>query len=453
MAIKHECGVFGGITKDNSQIANMIRYGLLLLQHRGQEGAGICCYDGNKFHLVKDKGLVDEVLTDRVTNITQGDIGIGHVRYSTQGTSDSIHTQPYLIRYLNEEIAIAHNGNIKDADNIRYKHEIEGATFITLSDTEVILKQLIIELKKPMSQWKLSEVSSILMRYFSSGAWSLLLCFKDRIMGFVDPGGYRPLVLGKAKEGLFLGSEDCAFHMLCDVETIEINPGEAIEISKESYAIEKMPSNKDIKATRCVFEHIYLAKSTSNIFNLNVYKSRLLLGEYLAREYPIKADIVVPVMDSGLTCALGYSRESNIPLEMGLLRNRWIGRTFIQPTQQERSSKVKEKLVPVKEILKDKDTILIDDSIVRGTTIYEIVKIMKSSGVKSIHICIPSPKIKNECYWGIDITDKDKLFANLIPDSKDMAKKLGVSSVNFLSLEKLKEIFGDSLWCYYCFNK
>ncbi len=431
MKFSEECGVFGGITY-KYPIAPFIQQGLFMLQHRGQESAGICAGEKN-IVVYKNKGLVMEVLTDRVIKKIHGKIGIGHVRYSTQGGSDNTHAQPYAVNYLGEKVAVAHNGNVKAAVEMRKNLEKQGEVFLTTADTEMLLKKVIRELRKPPSLWTFEEVGQVLTDNFTGGAWSILFFVQGKIFAFRDPVGYRPLSLCESEEGIFVSSEDTSFQMLESKSVYHINPGEGAEISGEGCKIKRfapeMPSQK------CVFEHIYFARPDSNIFGMNVYRSRVELGKKCALENPADADIVVPVMDSGFAPALGYSQKSGIPLHMGLMRNRWVGRTFILPEQQMRRNSVKRKLTPIEDVVRDKKVVVIDDSIVRGTTSREIVRL---------------PQIVNTCQWGVDIPTKKELIANKYKDVKGINDFIESDSLAYLSTEGLKEIFGHDGWCYSC---
>jgi amidophosphoribosyltransferase len=449
MKFKEECGVFGGILFEGN-IAPTVRDGLFMLQHRGQENAGLCC--GNEqFTTHKGKGLVHEVLPDFVIKNIKGSTGIGHVRYSTQGSSDELHAQPYKVRYFDEDVAIAHNGNVSATIQMRKDLEAQGETFLTSSDTEMLLKKVIKESRKPPSQWKLEDIGKILVDNFTGGAWSLLFGFPGRLMGFRDPFGYRPLMFCEAEEGYFIASEDCAFQHLNPKKVIEIQPGEAIEITINGYKIIKISDNTNSK--KCVFEHIYFAKPYSNIFGRNVYNTRVELGRRCAVENPVEADVVVPIMDSGFAAAIGYSELSKIPIHMGLMRNHWEGRSFIQPDQQSRQKKVIRKLTPMSSVIKDKRIILVDDSIVRGTTSREIVRMMKKAGAKEVHFRISAPRLVNTCEWGVDIPTQKELIANKFEKIVDINNFIESDSLGYLSFKTLKEIFEDTGWCYHCFTK
>ncbi|OGI03416.1 MAG: amidophosphoribosyltransferase [Candidatus Melainabacteria bacterium GWF2_37_15] len=446
MKFSEECGIFGGVST-NYPVAPLIQQGLFVLQHRGQESAGICAGDKD-LYIYKNKGLVMEVLNDRVIKNIRGKLGIGHVRYSTQGGSDSTHAQPYAVNYLGEKVAVAHNGNVKSAVDMRKKLEKQGEVFLTTSDTEMLLKKVIRELCKTPSEWTFEEVGRILTENFTGGAWSILFFVPGKIFAYRDPHGYRPMSLCEAEEGVFVSSEDTSFQMLERHLVYHIEPGEGVEITRDGYEIKRfapeMPSKK------CVFEQIYFARPDSNVFGRNVYMSRVELGRKCAIENPVEADIVVPVMESGFAPALGFSQQSGIPLQMGLMRNRFVGRTFILPEQYMRQSSVRRKLTPIIDVVKDKRVIIIDDSIVRGTTSREIVRMLRQAGAKEVHFRSASPQIVNTCQWGVDIPTKKELIANKYEDVDGIREFIEADSLAYLSLEGLKEIFGHEGWCYSC---
>lgn len=444
-----ECGVFGGFSPSGNA-AQITASGLFKLQHRGQESAGICCGDGKQV-LQKGKGLVMEVLDKNSIEKMKGKFAIGHVRYSNQGGYGSINAQPYLINYLDEQVSIAHNGNVKKAAQIRKKFEKIGEVFITSSDSEVILKRVVFGLKKPPSQWSFEEIGDCLSKDFEKGAFSIVMCLPSRVLAYRDPVGYRPLMFCEAQEGWFIASEDIAFGALNVKKIIEILPGEGVEITEKGYEIKRFCEQK--KERKCVFEHIYFANPASNIFGRNVYTTRIELGKILARNDDVKADMVVPVMDSGFAAAIGYSQESEIPLHMGLLRNHWVGRSFIAPTQESRVNKVREKLTAIDAVLNGKSIVLIDDSLVRGTTSKEIIGMLKKAGVREIHFRPASPMILNTCMWGVDIPTKEELIATIFDSEEAIAREIGADSLKFLPFDSLKEIFGSEGWCYRCFKK
>lgn len=441
-----ECGIFGGVSQEHN-VAPFIQQGLFMLQHRGQESAGLCCGDKDLF-LYKNKGLVMEVLTDRVIRNIRGKAGIGHVRYSTQGGSDVLHAQPYVITYLGEKVAVAHNGNVDAAVKMKKHLEMQGEVFITTSDTEMILKKVVRELCKAPSEWLFEEIGEVLTKHFLGGAWSILFCVPGKVFAYRDPLGYRPLVLCEAEEGIFVSSEDTSFQLLNKKKVIDIKPGEGVIITKDGYEIRRFAP--EMPSKMCVFEHIYFARPDSNIFGKNVYMARVELGKKCAIENPIDADIIVPVMDSGFAPALGFSQQSGIPFQMGLMRNRWVGRTFILPEQQLRRNSVIRKLTPMREVLEGKKVVVIDDSIVRGTTSREIVRMIKNAGAKEVHFRSASPKLVNTCQWGVDIPSKKELIANIHKDTEAVKDFIEADSLAYLSIEGLKDIFGWESWCYSC---
>ncbi len=442
-----ECGIFGGFCKDDD-VASYIRTGLFKLQHRGQESAGISSGEESQT-LHKAKGLVMEVFDELSMQKLKGRFGIGHVRYSTQGGSNSLNAQPYLINYLNGQVSLAHNGNIKKAMRIREKFEKIGEVFITSSDSEVLLKRIVFGLKKPPKNWTFEEVGKCLNEDFAEGSYSVAFCLPNRVLAYRDPLGYRPLMFCEAEQGYFIASEDVAFGLLNVIKVVEIQPGWGVEITEQGYEIKQYA--KEVAEQKCVFEHIYFSNPASNVFGSNVYKSRTELGKMLAKRDDVNADIIVPVMESGFAAAVGYARESGIDFEMGLLRNHWVGRSFIQPTQQSRIKKVREKLIPIKPIVEGKRIILIDDSLVRGTTSKEIVRMLREAGAKEIHFRLASPMIVNTCDWGVDIPTKEELIANVCKKEEAIANYIGADSVKYLPFEALKEFFGEKGWCYKCF--
>lgn len=432
MKLHEECGIFACCVNDNNAF-KYIKYGLMMLQHRGQESAGITV--GNKsFETIKNTGLVSDVFGN-ISEIS-GSYGIGHVRYSTQGLSNIEHAQPFQETVYNEHIAIAHNGNISKS--------LPGDS----SDTNIILKKLIADINKKPSELTGEEISASLFNNFKNGSWSIVISLPEKIIGIKDPNGYRPLMFCEADEGYFLASEDCAFNNLTINKILEIQAGEYIEITKKGYKIKKYYIPE--KTNQCVFEHIYFANPASNIFNKNVYSVRIELGKKLAKEDDIKADIIIPVMSSGLTCAIGYSQESGIELHLGLKRNK-ILRSFIQPTQENREKTAKEKYIPVKNIINGKRIILVDDSIVRGTTMKHLTKLLKDNGAKEVHIRLSAPPLINSCLYGIDIPDKEELIYNKFNNEKELAQYFNADSLKYISMQSFKEVFDSDKFCYKCF--
>lgn len=421
--LKEECGIFGGCS-NSTDIAPIIKQGLLRLQHRGQESAGICT--GAKFQtLHKNLGLVKDVFKNLPSNLT-GNFGIGHVRYSTQGKNDIKNAQPILIN----NISIAHNGNI------RLKNSL-------YSDTEMILQTII----KKCDKYTFEAIGDCLNENFSQGAYSLALFLPEKIFAYKDSQGFRPLFFCEAKEGFFIASEDVAFEHLNPIKIIEIQAGFGVEITADSYEIKKFAESLEEK--KCVFEPIYFSSPKSHVFGMNIEQARQNLGKILAQNDNIKADIVVPVPQSGFAAALGYSIQSQIPLKEGFLLND-TNRSFIQPTQESRIEKVQNKLAVISAAVVGKKIILVDDSIVRGTTSKEIIKMLRVCGAKEVHLRLSSPMIINTCFWGVDIPNHDDLLA-YSKTEEEIAQEIGADSVNFLGIKDLKEFFGQNGWCYNCF--
>ncbi len=448
--IKEECGIFGGFCTQGN-IAPYIKCGLLKLQHRGQEAAGICC--GNEQQkVVKNNGLVNFAIDNSALKNLDGKFGIGHVRYSTFGDDRKENIQPLKITYMGEDVSLAHNGNVSQAKKIREKFERIGEVFLSSSDSEVILKRLIFSLKKKPSLWKFEEVAQCLDNNFSLGAYCILLFLPNRIMAYRDSFGYRPLMFAHCNEGFFVASEDVAFYGLNVRKIIEIMPAQGIEITKDNYEIKTFSKAKNV--CQCVFEQIYFSSPVSNIFSQNVYSTRIKLGEilYESEDKDFIADVAIPVMDSGLGCAIGYSRASKIPFDLGLIRNNWMERSFIQPQQEKRSLNVRQKFIPIKSIIEGKRIVLIDDSLVRGTTSSEIIKMLRSCGAKEVHMRSVSPRIINTCIWGVDIPTRKELISYDKSDEQ-IALQIGADSVKFLPQEKLREVFLGDVWCKKCFKE
>lgn len=436
--MQEECGIFGGYCKEN-KIAPIIKQGLFKLQHRGQESAGIV--SGNESYSIhKAQGLVNEVFTEIEIKNLSGNFGIGHVRYSTQGGVNPNCTQPFMFEVEGEQVAMAHNGHVKSS-----------ITECFQSDSEFILKKVISDIGKKPSSWSFEDVGKSLDNNFSQGAFCLVFTLPERILAFRDSFGYRPLMFCDAEEGYFVASEDVAFNELSVNKIVEIQAGYGLEITSNGYEIKK--SAKNINEQRCIFEHLYFASPESNIFGSKVYESRISVGKLLARNESkfINADIVVPVLKSGFAAAIGYAKESGIPFKMGLVLKNSKERSFIQPNQEDRIKTIREKLEPVQSLVNGKKIILIDDSLVRGTTSTEIVKMLREAGAKEIHFRSASPMIINTCSWGVDIPTKEELIAYNYIREKEIAKQIGADSLKFLTLEDLKSYFGKNGWCYNCF--
>lgn len=442
--IKEECGVFGIF--GHPEAANLTYLGLYALQHRGQEGAGICSSDGTKLYLEKSLGLVAEIFNEKVIKKLPGHIAIGHNRYSTTGSSTLENVQPLMATYSLGSIAIAHNGNLIDIDTLREKLEKDGAIFQSTSDSEIILHLI----ARAKSGQPIERIANAVRQV--SGAFSLLLMTEKELIAIRDPYGIRPLALGSLHNAYVVASETCAFDLIGANYIRDIYPGEMLIINENG--LNSIKIFNSAKPAHCVFEFIYFARPDSYIFDhICVNTIRKELGRQLAREHPIEADLVIPVPDSGVPAALGYAEESGIPFEFGLIRNHYVGRTFIEPKQSIRHFGVKVKLNPVRDALKDKRVIVIDDSIVRGTTSKKIVKMIRElGGAKEVHMRISSPPTIGPCFYGIDTPTRQELIASS-HKIEEIRKYTTADSLGYLSIEGLKKVIPNAdLFCMACFN-
>lgn len=422
--LKEYCGLFGIYGhKDASRLAYL---GLYSLQHRGQESAGIVSSDEKEVRQYKGMGLVSDVFNDENIKTLKGHMAIGHVRYSTTGSSVLKNAQPFVVEYANESLAVGHNGNLVNALELRRELEKEGAIFQTTMDSEIIL-HLIARSRKRNFQDKLVDALSRVR-----GAFSLVLLTRDQIIGVRDPNGFRPLCLGQVDGAWVIASETCALDLIQARYVREIEPGEVVFINKSG--IHSVSPFHKVKHSFCIFEYIYFARPDSNIFGHSVYAARKKLGRKLFEEEPADADMVVPIPDSGTCAALGYAEISSLPFEMGIIRNHYIGRTFIQPSQHIRDFGVKIKLNPVKELLKGKRVVIIEDSIVRGTTSRARVKAIRDAGAKEVHMRVSCPPLRHPCYYGIDFPTKEELIASS-RSIEEIGDYIGLDSLGYISLE------------------
>ncbi|RJO63841.1 MAG: amidophosphoribosyltransferase [Candidatus Omnitrophota bacterium] len=425
---KEHCGLFGIMR--NAHASWLAYLGLYALQHRGQEACGIVANHKGILSLHKDTGLVNDVFNEQVLRRLKGDSAIGHVRYSTTGSSVLKNAQPLLIDYAKGSICIAHNGNLVNSLSLRRDLERSGSIFQTTTDSEII-----IHLMARARSRNLRESLTYALRRIK-GAYSLLLMDSRYLIGARDPLGFRPLSLGKLKNAWCLASETCAFDLIGAKFVREIEPGEVIFIARDRIASFPMKrKTADTRRAHCIFEHVYFARPDSVVFGETVHSVRRRLGEQLAREYPVRADFVIPVPDSGFSAALGYSEESGIPLEMGIIRNHYVGRTFIQPVQNIRDLGVRVKFNLLKGVLKGKRIIVVDDSIVRGTTSKIRVRNLRKAGVKEVHLRISCPAHRFPCFYGIDFHRSTELIANKYASLEKIKKYLEVDSLGYLSLE------------------
>ncbi len=428
---KENCGLFG-IFADPGAVEKTY-FGLHSLQHRGQESAGIASSDGEQIQCYTGMGTVQRVFRSgsEILKRLANPIAIGHVRYSTAGSSKAANSQPFFVEYSRGQVAIAHNGNLINAARLRDEYEAYGSIFKSTTDTEVIAHLL----AKPTHVSRPDPIAHVLNHL--QGAYSLLLLFPDRIEAARDPFGVRPLCLGRTKTGAFVvASETCSFDAV-DAEFIrEIEPGEIVTLSKDGIKSRFLVKPGTVTPAHCIFEHIYFAKQTSTIFGENVHEFRKKLGRRLAVEHPVDADVVIPIPDSGTSAAIGYAEQSGIPFDMGLVRSHYVGRTFISPEQKSRELAVKIKLAVVGEVVKDKRIVVVDDSIVRGTTTRGKIRNLRQAGAKEIHMRVSCPPIRFPCFYGVDFPTKEELLANN-RDLKQIREFLEVDSVGYMPIEGL----------------
>lgn len=448
--IHEECGLFGIALKKKKKIAYDAYYALYALQHRGQEGAGIAISNDGVISLHKDAGLVNEVFTPQVLRgMSEGERAVAHVRYSTTGADKRLNAQPLMINHLKGRMAIAHNGNLTNDRELREELERKGSIFHTTSDTEVIAYTIT---KHRLTSSSLEEAVSKTMDDIK-GAFSLLLMSPSKLIAARDPWGFRPLCMGSYEGGYVFSSESCAFDAIGAEFIRDVEPGEIITVHEDGTITEDKSHTKKERKSLCVFEFIYFARPDSIIDSSSVQNARQRAGAFLALESPVQADIVIGVPDSGIEAALGYARQSGIPYGIGLIKNKYIGRTFISPGQASRENSVRIKLSPVRSAVNGKRVILVDDSIVRGTTSKRIVKLLRDAGAKEVHFMSSAPKFLYPCYFGTDIDSSENLFAYKHTD-EEMRKILNVDSIHFLSVESVVKLTdnGDRGFCTACFS-
>lgn len=446
--IHEECGVFGVYTEKPMNVANMVYYGLYALQHRGQESCGIVVNDGGVFTYHKGLGLVNEVFdSENLGKLPTGKIGVGHVRYSTTGALTAANTQPIVVRHIKGPLAIAHNGNLINALELRQSYELKGAIFHSTNDTEVI-SYAVTEAR--LSCGSIQEAVEQAM-YHIKGAYSLVIMSPKKLICARDPNGFRPLCIGKIKEGYVCASESCALDSVGAEFIRDVEPGEIVVIDEKGVNSIKTHCGK--KSSLCVFEYVYISRPDSIIEGQSVHAARIQAGRFLAQEHPVQADIVVGVPDSGLEAALGYSLESGIPYGVGFVRNRYVGRTFIQPAQGMREDSVRIKLNPIADAVRGKKVVMIDDSIVRGTTCGRTVNLLREAGAKEVHVRISSPPFISPCFFGIDIDSKDNLIACKL-SLEEIRQSIHADSLGYLSPENVLKIAPNAKcgFCSGCFT-
>lgn len=443
--LKEECGVIGIYAPGVPAISHMLCFGLIALQHRGQESAGIAVTKDQKMQYYKEMGLVQEVFNSDILDRLPADIGIGHVRYSTTGESYVSNAQPLVVRYKGGSIALAHNGNLVNAMDIRTRLEDEGSIFQTSIDTEVIANLIAKNYHLGIKEAVIESVKEI------KGSFALVIIIDNKLIGVRDPYGLRPLSLAKLEDGYVLASETCA-HDVVGAEFIrDIKPGEIVIIDEEG--CESLMYDASKKKAVCAFEYVYFARPDSVVDGKNVFVTRKASGAILHAEHPAEADIVIAVPDSGVAAAIGYAEASGIPYDIGMIKNKYLGRTFIQPDQKSRELAVRLKLNVMKDNVVGKRVVLIDDSIVRGTTSKRIVNMLREAGAKEVHIRVSSPPVTHSCFFGIDTPNRQQLVG-ATHTVDEMCKMIGADSLGFLSVEGLLraiQLKDDGL-CTACFN-
>ena len=448
MAIHEECGVFGVISTKRSNVAGITYYGLYALQHRGQESCGIVVNDDGMFSSYKDLGLVSDVFSqETLAQLPEGNMAVGHVRYGTTGGTTRNNCQPIEVNHQKGKMALAHNGNLSNALELRDKLELSGAIFHTTSDTETIAYMITKE------RLTASSIEEAVCRAMDSleGAYSLVLMSSAKMIAARDPYGFRPLCFGRLHHGGYvIASESCAISAVGAEFIRDVEPGEILVFSENGIKSYTEHCGKQNRKT-CIFEHIYFARPDSVVDGISVHEARMRAGKLLAETYPADADTVIGVPDSGLDAALGFSRASGIPYGIGLIKNKYIGRTFISPGQEERVDRVRIKLSPVKSVIEEKRVVLVDDSIVRGTTSKRIVKLLREAGAKEIHMRISAPPFLHPCYYGTDIDSEENLIA-CHHSMDEIAELIGVDTLGYLPVEKLDRLVESKHYCAACFN-
>ncbi|MRI58235.1 MAG: amidophosphoribosyltransferase [Epsilonproteobacteria bacterium] len=432
-------GIFGV-----PEAAKFAYFGLFSLQHRGQEAAGIASSDGEKIHISKGRGLVTQVFDEKKLSLLEGNSAVGHTRYSTAGEDSVLDAQPIFARYDLGQIAVVHNGNLTNAKEVRRELIKEGAIFQTFMDTENMIHLIARSQKEHLYDRIIEALQRI------EGAYSMVILSRKKMFAMRDPHGFRPLSMARLGDGWVVASETCAFDLIGAEYVRDIRPGELVvfEEGKEPRSIQVFEPTPH----KCIFEYIYFARPDSQIFGKSVYKLRKAMGRELAKEYPVEADMVVPVPDSGVAAAIGYAEQSGIPFELGIIRNHYVGRTFIEPTQAIRDLKVKMKLNPIKKVIEGKRIIVIDDSIVRGTTSKKIVGILKEFGAKEVHMRISAPPTTGPCYYGVDTPTKEELISSKY-SVEETRKYIGADTLAYLSIEGLlRSVGNDQSYCMACFD-
>ena len=448
--LHEECGVFG-IFSRNEDVALNTYWGLFALQHRGQESSGIAVTDGKHMQIKKGMGLVTEVFKDGMGGMS-GHIAIGHVRYSTTGSNMAFNTQPLKVYFDGGDLALSHNGCVTNAGQLRKKLQADGVIFQTTVDTEVLLSLLARSRKTTVEERFAEALNQI------KGAFAIVIMTNDKIIAARDPYGFRPLCLGKMESGGWcVASESCAFDLVGAELVRDVKPGELVIIDSDASEPRSMMWAETLpeKTAHCIFEYVYFARNDSRIDEQDVYTARIQMGRELAKETKeIQADVIISAPDSGTPAAIGYSLESGIPFMEGLTKNRYVGRTFIQPTQQQRLNAVRLKLNPVRSVVAGKSVVIVDDSIVRGTTSGKVIKLLKDAGAREVHVCISSPPVTDSCYYGIDTSERKELIAARCTN-EEICRYIGADSLHYITMDGMKRAINaidpEGLCCA-CFN-
>lgn len=449
--LREECGVFGVYASTEQNLASMTYYGLYALQHRGQDSCGIVVNDGGVFTAKKDLGLVGEVFTkETLLGFGKGKIAVGHVRAGTKGSVTQANAQPLVVNHVKGSLALAFNGNLINKLQLRTALELQGSIFHSTADTEIIAYEIIKErLTAPSIEHSIVRAMDKL-----KGAYCIVVMSPTKLIAARDPHGFRPLCYGKTSDGSYVvASESCALDAVGAKLVRDIEPGEVVVIDSMGIRSIKEHCGKE-KMTSCIFEFVYNARPDSIIDGYPVHEARVEMGKYLAKRYPVDADVVISVPDSGNDAAIGYAKQSGIPYELGFLKNKYVGRTFIFPDQKDREDQVRKKLNPIQSVVKGKRVVMVDDSIVRGTTSGRVVNLLREAGATEIHFMVSSPPFLYPCYYGTDVPDRNMLIANQ-HTQEEIRKMIGVDSLNYLALEDMKKIAlnnGKNGFCYACFD-
>jgi len=440
---REACGIFAVYGHEDAP--KLTYFGLYALQHRGQESAGIVVSDGRQVMEHKAMGLVPDIFREEILSKLKGNMALGHVRYSTTGSSLLVNAQPFRVQHLGKTLAIAHNGNLVNARQIRDTLESQGSLFQTTTDSEVVLHLAARSMKKGLEEAMVDTMKQV------KGAYSMVIMTQDTLIAMRDPHGFRPLCLGRLNSGYVVTSETCALDLVEAEFVRDIDPGEILIIDRKG--LRSIRPEKEGGKAQCIFELIYFARPDSTVFGQNVYLFRKKQGELLAEEFKVDADLVMPFPDSGNYAAIGYAQRSGIPLEMGVIRNHYVGRTFIQPSQSMRDFGVKVKLNPVKEVLKDRRIVIIEDSIIRGTTARTRIKTLRKIGAKEVHLLVSCPPHRFPCHYGIDFSSRGELIAAL-KSVEEIRDFIGLDGLGYLSMENLVKAtpLPRNDWCFACFD-